>query len=224
MTTSTILFEKLNLNLNATLDPYAITASGKRINKYNINNGGSLFRLSNANLTASFNLSNDTFKKKDKKNSDKKKEDPNSEEALYGGDLIDDGNNQRNKNNKKQEVTKKINLYELIIPWKLNLNYNIGYNNLKREDEFGTNTVRFNGSVELTPKWDVNFSSGYDFQGKGLSYTTLGFARDLDSWRMSFNWTPIGARSTYYFFIGVKASALSDLKYDQRKVPDKNLF
>jgi len=41
---------------------------------------------------------------------------------------------------------------------------------------------------------------------------------------MSFNWTPLGNRSTYYFFIGVKSSTLSDLKYDQQKVPDKNLF
>ncbi len=227
MNTSTILFEKLNLNLNATFDPYAITASGKRINTYNINNGGSLFRLTNASLTASFNLSNDTFKKKDKKDSknNNESEDNDSEEALYGADLKNNSNHQqRNNANKKEQETKKIKLYELKIPWKLNLNYNVGYNNQKREDEFGTNTLRFNGSVELTPKWNINFSSGYDFKGKGLSYTTLGFARDLDSWRMTFNWTPIGTRSTYYFFVGVKAAALSDLKYDQRKVPDKNLF
>jgi len=221
MNTSTVLFEKLNLNLNATFDPYAITASGKRINTYNINNGGSLFRFTNANLTASFNLSNDLFKKKEDKKNDN--ENNNSDEELFGGDLKDGGRPQNNSNNKEQK-TKKIKLYELNIPWKLNLNYNIGYNNRNRENEFGTNTLRFNGNAELTPKWNVTFSSGYDFKGKGLSYTTLGFARDLDSWRMSFNWTPIGTRSTYYFFIGVKASALSDLKYDQRKVPDKNLF
>ena len=220
MSTSTILFEKLNINLNATFDPYAITASGKRVNTYNINNGGSLFRFTNANLTASYNLSNDTFKKKKKEKSGDNEQENNSEDDLFGDNL----KNGNNRSNKKSTDTKKVKLYELVIPWKLNLNYNVGYNNMKRENDFGSNTLRFNGNVELTPKWNINFSSGYDFKGKGLSYTTLGFARDLDSWRMSFNWTPIGPRSTYYFFIGVKASALSDLKYDQRKVPDESLF
>ena len=110
------------------------------------------------------------------------------------------------------------------IPWNLSLNYSLGYSNRNRENEISLNTLRFNGNVSLTPKWDVNFSSGYDFKGEGLSYTRLGFARDLNSWRMSFNWTPIGNNSTYFFFIGVKSSALSDLKYDKNKVPDKRLF
>lgn len=221
MSTSTVLFKKLNLNLNANFDPYAITASGDRINKFNINNGGSLFRLTDANLTASFNMSNDTFKKDSKGDS---KDTEQDSEHQFGGDMRDRNRQQNNKNEEEEEETKKITLFELKIPWRLNLNYNVGYNNRNREDEFGTNTLRFNGNVELTPKWGINFSSGYDFKGRGLSHTTLGFARDLDSWRMSFNWTPLGNRSTYFFFIGVKSSTLSDLKYDQHKVPDKKLF
>ncbi len=221
MTTSTVLFKELNLNLNATLDPYAITAGGRRINTFNINNGGSLFRLTDAGLTASFNLSNDTFKKKkDKKETPESTND--NGQGQFGADLKD--KNRGTTSTTNQPETKKVKLYHSKIPWKLNLNYNIGYSNRNRESEFSRNTLRFNGSVELTPKWNINFSSGYDIKDKGLSYTTLGFARDLDSWRMTFNWTPLGNRSTYYLFIGVKASALSDLKYDQHKVPDKRLF
>ena len=217
MTTSTVLFKSMNINLSATLDPYAITSGGRRINTFNINNNGSLFRLTDANLTASYKLSNDTFKKKSKKtdNSDKEEQD-----SQFGGDL----KNNHRATTKNETKTKKVTLYKLDIPWSLSLNYNLGYSNRNRESEFSRNTVRFNGNVELTPKWNVNFSSGYDVKKKGLSYTTIGFARDLDSWHMSFNWTPLGNRSTYYFFIGVKASALSDLKYDQNKVPDKRLF
>jgi len=200
--TSTILFEKLNINLNAKFDPYAITANGKRINTYNINNGGSLFRFTYANITASFNLTDEFFKKKSSQK--------------------DTNSNNRQAGNTTSE--KKINLYELQVPWRLNLNYSATYLNTNRNGEFTTNTLGFNGNVELTPKWSINFNSGYDFKGKGLSNTTLGFARDLDSWRMSFNWTPIGPRSAYSFFIGVKSNVLSELKYDQRTVPDKKLF
>ncbi|MEE9349585.1 MAG: putative LPS assembly protein LptD [Flavobacteriaceae bacterium] len=218
MSASTILFKQMNVNFNATLDPYAITAGGRRINTFNVNNNGSLFRLTNANVTASYRLSNETFrKKKDTKDSSNNS---NKEDGQFGGDI----RGQSKAKNDKDPVTKKVTLYNLDIPWSLSLNYNLGYTNRNREKDFARNTVRFNGNVELTPKWSVNFSSGYDIKDRGLSYTTIGFARDLDSWHMTFNWTPLGNRSTYYFFIGVKASALSDLKYDQHKVPDKRLF
>ena len=82
----------------------------------------------------------------------------------------------------------------------------------------------FSGDIELTPKWKVGASSGYDIKSKGFSYTQLRFSRDLDSWKLNFNWVPFGDRQTYYFFLGVKSAMLSDLKYDKRKVPDKRLF
>ena len=46
----------------------------------------------------------------------------------------------------------------------------------------------FSGNIELTPKWKVGLSSGYDFKGKGFTYTQLRFNRDLNSWRLNFSW------------------------------------
>ena len=48
--------DKMNVNFGATLDPYAIDNSGKRINVYNIDNGGSLFRMTSANMTLNYSL------------------------------------------------------------------------------------------------------------------------------------------------------------------------
>jgi len=220
MTTSTKLFNQLNLNLTATLDPYAINANGTKFNTFNINNGGSLFRLTNANITASYRLSDKTFSKKTKEVK-KKNDDTNNEtidEDLFGGDL-----RENNTLKKEDGETKNVKLFQSKIPWNLSLNYVVGYSNQRRQDEISNNSLRFNGSVELTPKWDITYSSGYDFKLKGLTYTRLGFARDLDSWRMNFSWTPFG-NASYFFFIGVKSSVLSDLKYDQNKVPDRRLF
>ena len=54
----TLLFkDKLNLNFGATLDPYAIDNAGQRINTFNIENGGSLFRMTSANLTINYEFS-----------------------------------------------------------------------------------------------------------------------------------------------------------------------
>ncbi len=216
--TSTKLFDNLTLNLTAALDPYAIDVNGKRFNTFNINNGGSLFRLTNANLVARFNLSNDTFKKKKKKKSDSNSD---NDDDIFGSNMDIKRNRQSTK---KKKESKDVKLFYAKIPWKLNLDYNIGYSNMRRENEISQNTIRFNGSLELTPKWNITYSSGYDFKNKGLSFTRLGFARDLDSWRMNFSWTPFGETASYYFFIGVKASTLSDLKYDQRSLPDRLLF
>ncbi|MEY4085348.1 MAG: hypothetical protein RL074_1135, partial [Bacteroidota bacterium] len=57
--------KKMNVNFGATLDPYAIDNSGKRINVYNIDNGGSLFRMTSANMTLNYSISREKGKKKE---------------------------------------------------------------------------------------------------------------------------------------------------------------
>ena len=52
----------------------------------------------------------------------------------------------------------------------------------------------------------------------------LNFSRDLDSWKLNFNWVPFGTNQSYTFFIGVKSSVLKDLKYDQNRPPNRVLF
>ncbi len=98
------------------------------------------------------------------------------------------------------------------------------YNNAQSQSDITSNSMQVSGNIEFSPKWRVGISSGYDFENSGITYTQLRFERDLDSWRFSFNWVPFGDRATYYFFIGIKSGPLSDLKYDQRKVPDRRLF
>ncbi|MGV6845047.1 MAG: putative LPS assembly protein LptD [Lutibacter sp.] len=220
MTAGTDFFnKKLRLNINATLDPYAITANGTRINTFNIDNGGSLFRLTNAGLTMNYSLSN----KKSKKDKSKQaqNEEANNSDGIFGENL---NVSNRLNNNDKGPKTKSANLYEASFPWNLKLAYALNYLNSNRQHQITSNSLMFSGDVELTPKWKVGFSSGYDFVNHGFSYTQLRFSRDLDSWKLNFNWVPFGTRQTYYFFIGVKSSMLSDLKYDKRQVPDRVLF
>ncbi|QCX39495.1 LPS-assembly protein LptD [Aureibaculum algae] len=219
---TTILDNKLSLNASATLDPYALNASGRRINTYNINNDGSLFRLTQANMSASYSISSDIFNKKDSKTDKKQppKGNKGDEDSLFGSDITT-----RNvKDDQEESKTKVANLYGATLPWTLSLRYNVGYSNSTRQNELSNNSLQFSGNIELSPKWSVGLSSGYDFKNRGVTYTNLSFERDLDSWRMSFNWVPFGNSTTYYFFIGIKSSVLSDIKYDKRKVADQRLF
>lgn len=218
MNAGTAIFDKkMQLNFNATIDPYALSIDGRRINTANIKNGGSLFRLTNARFTANYAISS---KKNDKKESKKQQNQlDNNSDGIFGENI-----SMSNDMNDREREDHSEKLYDAKFPWTLKLAYSLNYINTNRQNEFSSNSLMFSGDVELTPKWDVGISSGYDFKGKGFTYTQLRFSRDLDSWKMNFNWVPFGDRKTYYFFIGIKSSMFSDLKYDQRKLPDKRLF
>jgi len=222
VTAGTALFDKkLQLNVNATLDPYAITASGTRINTFNINNGGSLFRLTNAGLTMNYSLASSKSDKQ--KSAGQQRAQPNNSDGIFGEDL-NASNNLNDDGQSKGKSTKTAKLYKATFPWTLKLAYSLNYLNSNRQQEITSNSLMFSGDIELTPKWKVGASSGYDIKNNGFSYTQLRFSRDLDSWKLNFNWVPFGSRQTYYFFIGVKSAMLSDLKYDKRQVPDRRLF
>lgn len=228
MTGGTQFFKnKLGVNFNATLDPYALDNNNNRIDKFNINNGGSLFRLTSANITANYAFSSSDFKK------DKSTEDPNdfNNEGLRNGGRADDlfgesndftilGN--QNKGDEEEEE-REVSKYHYQIPWSLRLAYAVTYNNNARQNEISSQSLMFSGNVELSPRWTVGVSSGYDFKNKGFTFTQLRFERDLLSWKMNFNWVPFSARESWYFFIGIKSSVLSDIKWDKRREPDRNL-
>jgi len=211
---------KLSLNARATLDPYALNSTGRKINTFNIENGGSLFRVTNAGLTMNYSLSSKDEKKG--KSSEKNTQEANNSDGVFGENLNVTNQFQSGKENKTEE--KETKLYQANIPWTLKLAYALNYTNSSRQNKITSHSLMFSGDIDLTPKWAVGFSSGYDVKNKGFSYTQLRFSRDLDSWKLNFNWVPFGTRQTYYFFIGVKSSMLSDLKYDKRKVPDRRLF
>ena len=40
---------------------------------------------------------------------------------------------------------------------------------------------------------------------------------------MDFNWLPFGDNAFWGFFIGIKSSVLSDIKWEKRTVPDRQL-
>ncbi|GLB50207.1 putative LPS assembly protein LptD [Neptunitalea lumnitzerae] len=227
MTGSTNFFDnKMTVNFGATFDPYAIDASGTRIEQFNIDNGGSLFRLTKANLTTNYSFSSKSFKKKNKDDD----EEENPENQVTGGrtdDLF--GQNQDFSNadamgrNKKETKEIENENYSNGVPWDLKFAYSLTYSNPARQQELTTNSLMFSGNIELSPRWKVGVSSGYDFKEHGFTYTQFRFQRDLESWQLNFNWVPFSARSSWYFFIGINSSVLSDLKWEKRRPYDQNL-
>jgi len=103
------------------------------------------------------------------------------------------------------------------VPWTLNVNYNIRYSKPLYESSV-IQTLNFSGDFSLTQRWKLGFRSGYDFELKDLSYTSVDIYRDLHCWEMSFHWIPIGPRQSYLFTLKVKSAILQDLKLTRRNI------
>ncbi len=215
--------DQMAVNFGMTLDPYAIDNTGNKLTKFNIDNGGSLFRMTSANMTLNYRLSS-------KKEESKSKKSTTDQTVMNGGrndDLFgrntDVGNPQKSQfdeetDDKEDAVS---NFFNAKLPWDMTLAYSLTYGNERRESKIVNNSVMISLNTDLTPKWKAGVSTGYDFVQKGVTYTQLRFERDLLSWRMDFNWSPLGTNAYWSFFIGIKSGVLSDIKWDKRSATNR---
>lgn len=216
---------KLDFNFSGSLDPYALDSNNRKIDMFNIDNGGSLFRLTNANISINYAFSSKDFEGKVRpsgidnetfRNGGRPDDLFGDTANIYDGQIYD----------VDDEDTEKLNIdwYNYAIPWDIRLAYTLTYSNAQRQNEISSQSLMLSTNMQLAPRWTVGVSSGYDFKNKGVTLTQFRFQRDLESWQMSFNWTPIGSINTaWYFYIGIKSSILSDIKYDKRRESDRRL-
>lgn len=222
------IVKRLDFNFSGTMDPYALDNNNNKIDVFNINNGGSLFRLTNANVSVNYSFSSKDFEG-GKKDVDKIENETfrngGRPDDLFGeATNIYDGQIYNNDSAEEDEDKTNVEWYNYKIPWDVRFAYTVTYGNMRRENEISSQSFMVSTNMELAPRWTVGVSSGYDFKNNGVTLTQFRFQRDLESWQMSFNWTPIGSINTaWYFFIGIKSSMLSDIKYDKRRENDKRL-
>lgn len=198
---SSFFDSKLNVNSSLTIEPYQIVFADGSDTGIRTENFGH-FSLQGFNLQLSYPMSDAIFGKKEELSKKYKKKGEIRNENYY----FDDDN------------------YAHYIPtWTLNVNANYAYT--KGLSRLGTKvaTVGLDGSIKLTPYWNINGSTNYDIVNKTLAYTRLGFSRDQRSFTITFNWVPFGQYKVYDFFIGIKANILKDaVKYKERSFTQPN--
>ena len=112
------------------------------------------------------------------------------------------------------------------MPWNLSIGYNINMSENRDKSKFNYNTMRypyqftqglnFSGSLSISDGWNINFSSGYDFDAKKISMTTASLSRDLHCFNMSCT-VVLAPYTSYNFSFRCNAATLTDaLKYDKR--------
>lgn len=199
----TRLLKNVNIQYSGSWDPYVLDSSGRQINQFEWDVNRRLLRRKQTtwDFGMSWNIGQKDFAKKQERKSELGTDEELAEINENPQDYID-----------------------WTVPWSLNLNYNLRYSDnpkyigfVKTVDKKIVQTLGVSGEVNVTPKWKVTFNTGWDFEAKDLSYTSINVYRDLHCWEMRFSWIPTGFRKSWNFTINVKASVLQDLKLNKKK-------
>lgn len=199
----TTIFEKLNLNTSLALEPYKIIFAPGENQGIRTDNFGN-FSIQGFNAQLSYPLSSEIFSGKEKVDLSKK--------YIKKGEI-------RNENYYFDDD----DYARFTQPWTLNINAQYSYS--KNLTRFGRKmaSVGLDGSIKLTPFWNINGNLYYDVISKEIANTRIGFSRDQRSFTINFNWIPYGPYKVYDFFIGIKANILRDaLKYKDRSFTQPN--
>lgn len=205
----TRLFKKIDISYRSEFDPYILDSNGtNNLNQTEWSVNHRLLRLKNTNWSVSLNwrVSSEDLKKKEDKKVPVVPTTPGNDAELEEIKLSPD------------------DYIDWSIPWDLTFSYSFMYNAVRRYPDYVferttkiVQTVDVSGNISITPKWKVGFRTGWDFEAKDLSFTSISIYRDLHCWEMRFNWIPTGPQKSWNFSINAKASILQDLKLNKKK-------
>ncbi|GAB3428495.1 putative LPS assembly protein LptD [Niabella aquatica] len=211
----TNLFEKININASATLVPYELSESGYATSKYAWADGGwKVGTVTNASISMSTSFQS--------KPTDPEK--AKAREKAINQNLNDpmlQADQQRLMEYMRQNPAEFV---DFNTPWSISLSYSLNYsrrgrnlNTLQSSVSPVTSSVNFNGSFNLTPKWNFSVNGYYDFATAKVQTFSMAISRDLHCWQMAINVTPIGLYRFFNFTISPKAGILQDLKINRTR-------
>ena len=211
----TTLFKNFSVQYSSIWDPYVLDSAGtKQLNKYEWDVNKRLFRKKSVawNFSASYTINDKTFGKKNKNKNKGDEEKPLVSSPNASEEELNDIHN--NPNGYVDWSTS----WSLSLSYNLRLTNNLSYINWLLHDNRSTvQTLGLQGEIKLSPKWKLSAQTGWDFETKKISYTSVTIYRDLHCWEMRFNVIPYGTYKSWNFQINVKASALQDLKLTKKK-------
>lgn len=189
----------------------------------------------------SYSISNETFRKLFGKKHSTTTSDDELDEELDEEEETDptmqnvDPDRKKGKTGANQESNGDVDedgYLKFSLPWSIN----IGYGVTIRENAQGrfndkrmrypyklSHTLNFSGNIRISEGWNINFSSGYDFNMHKLSMTTASLSRDLHCFQMSCSMV-ISPYTSYNFTFACKAGTLADaLKWKKQSSYSSNI-
>ena len=228
-------WKNYTFSMNAQFATYAyeLDANGKPyVGNHTEWGYGRLPRFQGMSQNFSFTLNPEKLKKwfgrKDDKDDDKVSVDSDGPDTNIESNMDDDLEKGKYAAKKKRgniAETDDDGYMSFNMPWSLT----IGYGITMRENTAGrfntktmrypykfTQTLNFSGNIRISDGWNINFSSGYDFEKHAMSMTTASLSRDLHCFNMSAS-VVLAPYTSYNFTFRCNAATLTDaLKYDKR--------
>lgn len=213
------LSDKLGFNFGGSFSPYLVgeistpgtagSAGSSYIGETDryVFSEGKLPRLTNFNISFDYSLNPEAFKNRNKNINNLNNQTPTAARTPE-------------QQKELEAISRDPNAFvDFNVPWNFAFSYSFFYSNSlgQKNTRNVTNTLNFNGDVNLTPKWKVQFTSGWDFKANTFSFTSFGIYRDLHCWNLNANWIPFGSYASYSITIQVKEAILQDLKLSKRK-------
>lgn len=192
------------------------------------------FQGMSQNLSYTFN--NDTFKKlRNLFTGSGASESSNKEGA--GEEETENEEVTSAKNKKSQKKTKDADVdndgyMPFKLPWNLSLSYGIimaentaariNVKTMRYPYKF-TQNLNISGNIGISDNWKISFTSGYNFEFKKLTTTTMNISRDLHCFDMSCG-IVLAPYTSFNFSFRATSSMLADaLKIDKRSSGSSNV-
>lgn len=105
---------------------------------------------------------------------------------------------------------------DFSAPWSLSCSYNYSFSQYGSRTQ-AVQSISLYGSLSFAESWRFGFSTGYDFNSRKITMSSLNISKDLHCWLMSVSIVPFGTMRSYSFRIGAKAGMLQDLKYNKNR-------
>lgn len=175
----------------------------------------------------SYTLNNDTFKKLFRREKDDKDMDgENDDEEREDDEESEKKGNKGGLRQTEQATIDPDGYLAFSFPWSMSLSYSYSIREDRTKDiniktmryPFSlTHSLNVSGNFKIGSRWNMTYSTGYDFTSNAMSMTTVNITRDLHCFTMSCGLVFSSSYTSYNFSIRATSNLLTDaLKWDQR--------
>lgn len=233
------LTKSYTFSMNAVFATYAYEKDDKGniyVGEHTEWSRGRFGRFQGMSQNISYTFNNDTFRKlfgkKTREENDQKQEEEEEETDPENQNVDPDRARSQNSAKKGEGGLTEDGYVKFQMPWSFSVSYGV----TMRENTSGrfrekrmrypyklSHTLNFSGNIRISEGWNINFSSGYDFNFHKLSMTTASLSRDLHCFSMSCSMVIAPYRS-YNFTFACDAATLSDvLKWKKQSSYGSNI-
>lgn len=208
----TNLFDKISISGSATFVPYLTNARGDFIDKLVWNKKVSLGKLTNATIALQTSFQGGDQKEQLPINNLQNLQ-VNSISGLPISEYQQEAAYIRNNPGEFANFN---------IPWSISFSYAFSYARISNGLGTGytsslSQNVNWNGSLNLTPKWQIGINGSYNITQKDLGMISMYLTREMHCWQMAINISPVGKFRSFNISISPKSGLLRDLKINRTR-------